>query len=120
MDSNKPHEYTKDEVREMFLEHVSNLIDYWANVPHQDSVYDRLHGLAFSLLGTVDGVSGGMPAFYLVPCPHEDDKQYNIDNGKSYFKPVPPEIERQLCDIGGGLHEMIAQRRSNDVGRNKG
>ncbi len=35
----------------------------------------------------IDGCSGGMPAFDLHVAPHEDDKQYHIDNEDDYYEP---------------------------------
>ncbi len=97
-----PREYTKEEVREIFLNHVRMMVDYWDNQPNQ-SCKSRLDGLAFSILTDIDGFSGGCPAFILAPCPHPDDKEYNIDNGENYF----PRTDEKLinCDIAGELHD---------------
>lgn len=42
-------------------------------------------GVAFSILGLLDGVSVGIPGFALVPSPHPDDMQYHKDNGENWY-----------------------------------
>ncbi|MDF2880259.1 MAG: hypothetical protein K0R54_816 [Clostridiaceae bacterium] len=68
------------ELREDFLDHVKNMVNYWNNIDNLDQK-ERLNGVAFSILTAIDGCAGGLPSFILTP----------TDN---------PE-----CDIAGGLHE---------------
>lgn len=75
-------EFTKEEVVEMFLERIRNSVNFWSNT--NDSEIEKLNGLAFSILNIIDGTSG-LPAFDLKPHPHEDDKQYCIEEGENYF-----------------------------------
>lgn len=98
-------EKTINEVRNEFLSHIKTLIDYWEKVPNQNSIKDRLSGLAFSILATIDGCSMDLPSFILAPCPHEDDKQFNIEEGNDFY----PENHNSNvnCDISGGLHELL-------------
>lgn len=95
-------EYTEDEVRNQFLDHVKVMVDYWENNVGHKTTKERLEGLAFSILVAIDGGSG-LPSFILAPRPHEDDKQYNVDNEENYY----PENHNSdvKCDIAGGLHE---------------
>lgn len=91
---------SKAEIRDEFLSHIKDLVNYWDSI--NDSNKGKLEGLAFSIMSTIDGVSGGFPcAIDLVMRPHEDDKQYNIDNGDDY-------IEDGTCiNDDTMLHEII-------------
>ncbi len=99
-----PREYTADEIREMFLDHVRHCISYWATLPEPKSIKDRLSGLTHSIFASLDGCTLQLPGFLIIPNSNEEDKQYYIDNDENYF-PIPPDVE--LCDIGGGLHELL-------------
>lgn len=86
----KPRAYTKEEAREMLLEHFHEMVRFWtkAKLDEGDREYDieaRLNGLVHSILATFDGVSGEMPAFDLSPCPHPGDKKFHIENGENYW-----------------------------------
>jgi len=101
-------EKTVDEIREEFLAHVRVLIDYWDTVGGVDAPKtqkDRLAGLAFSIMSTLDGCSMDVPGFLVIPNVHESDKQFNIDNGEDWY-PKTPDID-DACDIGGCLHELL-------------
>lgn len=78
-------EYTKEEVREMVLDHMRHLAHYWATTPNAGTVKERCEGVAFSILNIFDGTSSGLPAFDLVVSPHPDDKQFHIDEGENYM-----------------------------------
>lgn len=97
-------EKSVEEIREEFLSHVHNLVDYWNNVDER-STKEKLSGLAFSILSTLDGCSAELPSFIVAPLPHEDDKQYHINNGDDYY----PENHNSNvnCDIAGELHELF-------------
>lgn len=97
-----PRAYTSEEVRDQILDHLRDLVDYWAD-PDIAKGYDtkeRLSGLAFSILATLDGCSD-LPAFTLVPCPHEDDKEFHISEGENYFDSTP---------VNFALHEFWHKR----------
>lgn len=99
-------EYTTEEIRDQFLDHVRSLIEYWDKVDKQ-TTKEKLSGLAFSLLVTIDGDSA-LPGFILAPCPHENDKQYHIDNNEKYY---PENHETNVRgDISGFLHESLYQK----------
>lgn len=93
---------TGKECKEEFLEHVAMLVDYWE--AQNETSREKLEGLAFSILSSIDGESSELPGYALVPSPDEADKTYNLENGNDYYE-YPPDINNG--DIGGGLHELI-------------
>src|SRR3972149_5783195 len=97
-------EFTEEEVREKFLQHCWVLIDYWENVPNK-SMHDKMVGLVFSILVSLDGESAGLPAVLVAPIPHPDDKEFLIREGESWF----PENDERLvnCNIAGSLHDLL-------------
>lgn len=100
-------EYTEEEVRKQFLDHVRMLVEYWDSID-KETTKEKLSGLAFSILSAIDGSSVGLPAFVLAPLPHESDKQYRIDNNEDYY---PENHESDVkCDIGGTLHELFYKK----------
>lgn len=100
-------EWTRDEIREQFLTHVWNMIEYWnsPNLPSSRSTRERLEGLTHSILTALDGCTMALPGFIVAPCPHPDDREYHIENGENWY---PENDESQVNgDIGGGLHELL-------------
>lgn len=103
-------EYTTDEVREMFVEHLRNMVTYWEQEDRAPSVREKLEGFAYSVLVALDGETS-LPGFLVAPMPHPDDKQFCIDKGENYF-PSNSHIENQVCaDIGGSLHDNWYKQR---------
>lgn len=98
-------EYTKDQVTENFLQNIKGLCRYWNRIEDQNTI-EKLEGLAFSILSCIDGCSGAMPGFILAPLPHEDDKQFHIDEEDEFYYPQNHE-SKVNCDIAGGLHELF-------------
>jgi hypothetical protein len=101
---NQSREYTTDEIREQFMNHVRMLIEYWDNVDRQ-TTKEKIEGFAHSLLATIDGSSMDLPGFILAPAPHHEDKQYYIDKGENYY----PENQSD-SDIAGYLHEILFRK----------
>jgi hypothetical protein len=100
----KPRAYTKQEVRLMLIDHFKELAKHWAISSIKEKKYtiqDRLDGLLHSILSTLDGESLELPAIDLVLSPHEDDKQFHIQEGENYFEPGMV-INDDIC-----LHEML-------------
>lgn len=93
-----PRELTMAEVRDMLLDHFRELITYWESLPNK-TIHDRLDGLAFSMLATLDGDSLGVPGFLLIPDPHPDDKKDALENGENW---CPEDGESDI----GILHEF--------------
>ena len=82
----KPRTMTKEEVRELFLDSIRVLVDYWDKVENV-SQRDKIDGVAFSILNIIDGMSGDFPCpLTLVTEYSEEDKQYCIENGKNYVE----------------------------------
>lgn len=74
-----------EQVRGEFIDQVKVIASYWARLPNKTEM-ERCDGVAFSILNILDGCSN-MPAFDLLVSPHEDDKQFNIDEGEDYYEP---------------------------------
>lgn len=91
--------YTKEEIREHFLNHIHNLVDYWLKESRIPDTKKKLEGLAFSILTAIDGCAVGLPAFLLIPSPHPDDKKYHKARGEKWY---PDDV-----DIAGCLHELL-------------
>jgi len=112
----KPREWTPDEVRTRFLEHLAVMVDYWARVPEKDLVgqprpplrtgetvaHRRLEGLAFSICTALDGCAVALPAFVVAPSPHPENRAFNIGRGENYYS----RAGNVPGDIAGGLHEQ--------------
>ena len=101
----KSREFTEEEIKEQFLDHVRMLVNYWDKETSKQTQTERLSGLAFSILSAIDGCSVSLPSFILAPLPHEDDKQYAVDNEENYY-PQNHELDIK-CDIAGGLHDSF-------------
>lgn len=95
-------EFTTEEVREQFMNHVRMLIEYWDKIDQRTSK-EKIEGFAHSLLATIDGSSAALPAFILAPAPHESDKEYHISMNENYYA----DNENVKCDIAGGLHDLL-------------
>jgi hypothetical protein len=105
----KPRELTKDEVTDKFLKHIKAMEKYWEGLPNKSSE-EKLNGLAFSILVLLDGGAGFMPSFIVAPSPHEEDKDFCINEEKTNYFPENHQIEDKIkCDISGGLHELYAK-----------
>lgn len=104
-------EYTEEEIRETFLEQLHIMVDYWDKIKEHDT-RGKLSGLCHSILAMLDGRMLVLPGFVIAPCPHEDDKAFNIKEGRNYF-PEAPEVE---CDIGGDLAALFYHiKKSKEV-----
>ena len=78
--------YTKEEAREMMLDHIRVMCEYWAREDRRPDIKDKLNGLAFSILTMLDGETMELPAMDIVLRPHPDDKAYHQSNGEKWFK----------------------------------
>lgn len=93
---------SKEEMRELFLDQIRVICDYWANESRQEDIKGKIDGAAFSMLNMFDGCSGGFPcAVDLVMRPHEDDKQFNIDGGDDYV------LDGQVINDDCYLHDLF-------------
>lgn len=82
----QPTAYSPDEARAMLLQHFHSLVDYWDAIP-KATTKEKMDGLVFSILTTLDGCSSALPAIDLHMHPHESDKQFCISQGERWFEP---------------------------------
>lgn len=64
---------TKEEARLKVLQHLKRLVKYWDTCPNAGTQAERIDGVIFSLLVTLDGGSGDFPAMDIVLRPHKED-----------------------------------------------
>lgn len=104
---NTSREFTEEETRNAFLHHIRELVDYW-DAADKETTKEKLNGLAFSILVALDGESLALPAFIVAPSPHEEDKQYCIDNNENYYSENHNSDVK--CDIAGSLHDQFYKK----------
>lgn len=110
----EPREYTEDEVRQIFLEHVDTLIRYWANLRSSEipagepDIMWRLEGLTHSIFAALDGCSMSLPAFIVAPMPHESDQAFHEEQGENWYP--HNDASKIKADIGGALRYWRSQR----------
>lgn len=76
--------FTAEEVREQFLGHIHDLVRYWDS--QTATSYEKLDGLAFSILSMTDGTTIQFPSMDLVLRPHESDLEYYKTTGQNWFE----------------------------------
>lgn len=106
----EPRVYTKEEMRDMFMEHLVSILRYWLNEERRPDAEGKLSGLVFSILVLFDGCSGMMPAFEIVPMPHPSDEAYNKDQGENWWLDQNEEMKNVMAiNDDTALHEMWHQ-----------
>lgn len=102
-------QYTEEEVRNRLLDHIWSMIDYWRNERRAPTLDEKLEGLAFSILTTLDGASVDPPKFIVAPDPHSTDRAFYEERGENYY----PDNDNTdvVCDLGGTLHDHFYKRR---------
>lgn len=103
--------YTKAEMRDLFVNEVLARARYWATVKRSDE--DKLLGLAHSVLVILDGLASGMPAFEVIPVPHESDEAYHRKNGSNWW-PTPYGAVRKVVE-SYGIHEGVLLHEMSPV-----
>lgn len=98
--------YTQEEIRSMFINHLTDNIRYWVG-QHPNSPDEAAKGAVFSTLSLLDGCSMQMPGFALVPLHTEEDNQYTSVTGFRPWPVAPDSVVEQLMDIGGELHSQL-------------
>lgn len=101
------HEYSTDELRDQFLQHLWSLIYYWNQQSHL-LPREQLEGLTHSILVALDGESD-LPAFIVAPNPHPQDKKFAQETGGNWY-PTNDE-ENVRGNISGTLHEVFYAHR---------
>lgn len=111
--TNTPHEYSREEMLIMFLQHIKSYKDYWTSVElegDQNTLETRMNGLCFSFLTMLDGVSDGIPALEVIPTPHPADEEYLKGEGDNWWPNQSEKFESSgLKSIAGSsimLHDM--------------
>lgn len=120
---------THDEARHLLIAHLVNLKDFWLRESRAPTAKEKMEGLLWSILVTLDGNSGGSPGFFLVPkrkgnddavpgyllipVGTEEDKQYHIDQGGDYYAIPPKSVEDY--DIGGSLRYLLNEHLRGEV-----
>lgn len=100
--SDKPREWSHEEVRDMLLDQIWTEIEWWLNSERAPTTLHKLEGLAFSILSTLDGC-GELPSFTITPRPHPTDKSFHQQEGENWF---PDD-----GDVAGSIHELFYSRR---------
>lgn len=118
-----PRPLTVDEVRDRFIRHVRGLIDYWENLPGK-TTRERMDGVVFSILVSLDGESAGLPKFIVAPDPHPSDKEFCKENGIDWWRTEgnkgmglywPQNCDLDVkADISGCLHEWLCAEERNE------
>lgn len=112
----EPKEWTEDEVRNRLLDHFWMLIDYWDRESRATTPREKLEGLAFSILSTLDGESIPVPGFIVAPHACAEDKEYHISQGENWY-PENHQLDGLIkSDLGGGLHEHFHERNPKRSG----
>lgn len=109
----EPRAYTVEEMRQIFIDNCKQLTRYWAKIDLTrpefradiirggEALY-RIEGFLHSMLVMFDGGSE-LPAFDIVPSPHEDNEAYCRINGGNWWTKGVVINECQL-------HEMLYQK----------
>jgi hypothetical protein len=82
-----PEAYTKEEMRQMFLDQLQSIASYWSQLGGV-TPREMCDGVVFCVLSVFDGCSGGFPAAIdLALAPHPEDKEYYTSNGENWVEP---------------------------------
>lgn len=92
--------YTEEETRELFLEHVRDLVNYWD--AQKVGRKEAIEGVAFSIMTVLDGNAIALPGFRVSPICPEDDVEFFKENGENYYD--------ESVDIAGCLHEHFYKK----------
>jgi hypothetical protein len=96
--------YTKEEMRQMFIDQCKATASFWSRV-EDNTPREMCDGVVFSILNIIDGCSGGFPAaINLVMEPHPEDKEYCISNDENWVEPG------QVINDDAMLHEMYCKK----------
>ena len=101
--NSNPREYTQDEISEKLVKHFWGLLEYWEELPDKNTT-ERMSGMLHSILATLDGSSGDMPGFKIIPITDPTDKPHRIAFGENWY----PETD---LDVGGDLHMRLYKHK---------
>lgn len=108
MRMNEPHQYSAEEIRNLFLDQVWDCVGYWHNL-HGKSKREALEGLAASILTMLDGGVPDLPAFHVLPIASPADQRDARAHGENWFPILHIESDN---DIAGELHSVFFKRQS--------
>ena len=100
-------EKSMEEIREEFLEHVRDLIEYWDEA-EKSTNKEKLSGLAFSILVALDGGAADLPGFLVAPLVSLEDVDSSKEENEDYYPYNSGESIK--CDIAGSLHELFYKK----------
>jgi len=104
-----PRSLTNEEIRDIVLDQMWALVDYWAAEAREIDKREKLAGLAFSILAMLDGSSIAIPAFRICTAPHSDDQEYHKKRGENWFpNNSDVEMEGEITELP--LHEFWHRR----------
>lgn len=102
----EPRELTEEEMRKRFLNQVQGIVDFWLRDSRQETVREKLEGVAFSILTILDGESGDLPGFHVTPSTTKEDQEFWKSIGEDWWASTPKEILNNLkVDLAGSLHD---------------
>lgn len=76
--------YTTREASAKFVEHVSDMVDYWDGLAAK-TPREKLHGLAFSILVALDGEAASLPGYLVIPNVTKDDAEFMHGIGERWY-----------------------------------
>jgi hypothetical protein len=82
----EPRAYTEEEARQLFLEQVYEIMEFWVKESRKSDLKDKMEGCIFSILALIDGSNIGIPAMTLAMNPHPEDKSYHQGQGENWFE----------------------------------
>jgi hypothetical protein len=101
-----PREYTLDETRDLLMRQFRDLILYWENESRAPTIHEKLEGLVWSILTTLDGNTLPVPCFIVSPYPHPADKEYHKNRGENWFP--------EGGDLGPLRHYLVKKKEKNN------
>lgn len=89
---------TPAECRSHLYQHLSGVVAYWRDLPEQqllagnpggDVGHERLTGLLFSILSTIDGSALAIPGFHLIPDVTAGEQEHAIAHREDFWPREP-------------------------------
>lgn len=100
----QPRAYTKEEMRDRFIDHLKSMIEFQLYSKNKTEK-EKLEGIVYSFCTLIDGVSSGFPCVDLVMRPHSSDKNYHIENGENWIE------DGMVINDDVYLHDIIKFRK---------
>lgn len=112
-ESNAPREWTVEEMRALFFNKIADL--YYEALA-QENLTEFEHGAYFfrSILAMFENGHGDFPKIFLLAVPHEEDKEFYIENGEDYYNEHGTPLTGQadsLTDLWDAQWDKLARWR---------